>query len=107
MKTLKQYNNQIDELIELDEDTRNMLVEISVGKLTTTALIGRLKLISRKIKDPTLRKAIMTLGYLTYTVSLQSLPPLTEINDKLDKIKANVRLLEVELNKVRSDLNRS
>jgi hypothetical protein len=107
MKTLKQYNNQIDELIELDEDTRNMLVEISVGKLTTTALIGRLKLISRKIKDPTLRKAIMTLGHLTYTVSLQSLPPLTEINDKLDKIKANVRLLEVELNKVRSDLNRT
>ena len=49
MKTLKQYNDQIDELIELDEDTRNMLVEISVGKLTTTALIGRLKLISRKI----------------------------------------------------------
>jgi hypothetical protein len=49
----------------------------------------------------------MTLGYLTYTVSLQQLPPLTEVNDKLDKIKANIRLLEVQLNKVRSDLNRS
>ena len=56
----------------LDLEEQQVLNEISIGKLSSTMFIGRLKILSKKIKDITLRKSIMTLGYLIYTVSLQS-----------------------------------
>ena len=70
MKTLKQFNKSINEIEQLDQDTKQELIEISLGKISTTVLIGRLKLLTRKIKDSTISKSSMSLGYMIYTVSL-------------------------------------
>ncbi len=50
--------------------TKEELLEISLGKISTTVLIGRLKLLTRKIKDSIISKSFMSLGYMIYTVSL-------------------------------------
>ena len=70
MKTLKQFNKSINEIEPLDQDTKQELIEISLGKISTTVLIGRLKLLTRKIKDSIISKSFMSLGYMIYTVSL-------------------------------------
>ena len=70
MKTLKQFNKSINEIEQLDQDTKQELLEISLGKISTTVLIGRLKLLTRKIKDSTISESLMSLGYMIYTVSL-------------------------------------
>ena len=70
MKTLKQFNKSINEIEPLDQDTKQELIEISLGKISTTVLIGRLKLLTRKIKDSTISESLMSLGYMIYTVSL-------------------------------------
>lgn len=44
MKTLKQFNKSINEIEQLDQDTKQELIEISLGKISTTVVIGRLKL---------------------------------------------------------------
>ena len=85
MKSLKQFNKTNDQLNQLDEETRESLSEISIGKISTTVLIGRLKLLTRKIKDTTISKSLMTLGYIIYTVSLQS-KSLNSIETKLDQL---------------------
>ena len=85
MKSLKEFNKTSNEFQLLDEQTQQELVEISVGKLSTTILIGRLKLLSNKIKDVSIRKSIMSLGYMIYTVSLQS-KSLDGIEKKLDQL---------------------
>ena len=85
MKTLKQFNKSSNELQQLDEDTRQELIEISLGKISTTILIGRLKLLTRKIKDTVISKSLMSLGYMIYTVSLQS-KSLEQVDRKLDQI---------------------
>ena len=61
MKSLKEFNKTGNEFQLLDDQTQQELVEISVGKLSTTILIGRLKLLSNKIKDVSIRKSIMSL----------------------------------------------
>ena len=85
MKTLKQFNKSINEIEQLDNDTKQELIEISLGKISTTVLIGRLKLLTRKIKDSTISKSLMSLGYMIYTVSLQS-KSLDGIEKKLDQL---------------------
>ena len=85
MKTLKQFNKSINEIEPLDQDTKQELIEISLGKISTTVLIGRLKLLTRKIKDSTISKSLMSLGYMIYTVSLQS-KSLDGIEKKLDQL---------------------
>ena len=57
---------------KLESEDQEVLSEISIGKLSTTVFVGRLKLLTRKIKDVVMRKTFMTLGYMIYTVSLQS-----------------------------------
>ena len=54
----------------LDLEEQQVLNEISIGKLSSTMFIGRLKILS-KDKNITLRKSIMTLGYLIYIVSIK------------------------------------
>ena len=73
---------------KLESEDQEVLSEISIGKLSTTVFVGRLKLLTRKIKDVVMRKTFMTLGYMIYTVSLQS-KSLEKIDDKLDKITQN------------------
>jgi hypothetical protein len=103
MKSLKEFNKTSNEFQLLDEQTQQELVEISVGKLSTTILIGRLKLLSNKIKDVSIRKSIMSLGYMIYTVSLQS-KSLDGIEKKLDQlIKISEKnQLEIQSIKMRS-----
>lgn len=103
MKSLKEFNKTSNEFQLLDEQTHQELVEISVGKISTTILIGRLKLLSNKIKDVSIRKSIMSLGYMIYTVSLQS-KSLDGIEKKLDQlIKISEKnQLEIQRIKVRS-----
>ena len=85
MKSLKQFNRSSNDFEQLDEDTKQELIEISIGKISTTVLIGRLKLLTRKIKDTTISKSLMSLGYMIYTVSLQS-KSLDGIEEKLDQL---------------------
>ena len=103
MKSLKEFNKTSNEFEQLDEETQQELVEISVGKLSTTILIGRLKLLSNKIKDVSIRKSIMSLGYMIYTVSLQS-KSIEGIEKKLDQlIKISEKnQLEIQRIKMRS-----
>ena len=64
--------------------------------------IGRLKVLSRKIKDITLRKSIMTLGYLIYTVSLQS-KSLKSIEDSLKDITQQLKNQNKDIEKLKTN----
>ena len=81
-------SNEVLQLDSLEREDQEIIQEISIGKLSTTMFIGRLKILSKKIKDITLRKSIMTLGYLIYTVSLQS--------KSLDKIEKHLHTVTQE-----------
>ena len=100
MKSLKEFNKTGNEFQLLDEQTQQELVEISVGKLSTTILIGRLKLLSNKIKDVSIRKSIMSLGYMIYTVSLQS-NSIEGIEKKLDQLIKLTQQNEQELKRIK------
>ena len=100
MKSLKEFNKTGNEFQLLDEQTQRELVEISVGKLSTTILIGRLKLLSNKIKDVSIRKSIMSLGYMIYTVSLQS-RSIEGIEKKLDQLIKLTQQNEQELKRIK------
>lgn len=101
MKTLKQFNKSSNELQQLDEDTRQELIEISLGKISTTVLIGRLKLLTRKIKDSVISKSLMSLGYMIYTVSLQS-KSLEQVDRKLDQIIRKQQQLDLDIRRLNS-----
>ena len=100
MKSLKEFNKTGNEFQLLDDQTQQELVEISVGKLSTTILIGRLKLLSNKIKDVSIRKSIMSLGYMIYTVSLQS-KSIEGIEKKLDQLIKLTQQNEQELKRIK------
>ena len=100
MKTLKQFNKSINEIEQLDQDTKQELIEISLGKISTTVLIGRLKLLTRKIKDSTISKTLMSLGYMIYTVSLQS-KSLDGIEKKLDQLIKITEKNQLEIQRIK------
>ena len=100
MKTLKQFNKSINEIEPLDQDTKQELIEISLGKISTTVLIGRLKLLTRKIKDSTISKSPMSLGYMIYTVSLQS-KSLDGIEKKLDQLIKITEKNQLEIQRIK------
>jgi len=100
MKSLKEFNRTSNEFQLLNEQTQQELVEISVGKLSTTILIGRLKLLSNKIKDVSIRKSIMSLGYMIYTVSLQS-KSIEGIEKKIDQLIKFTEQNEQELKRIK------
>ena len=92
-------SNEVLQLDSLEREDQEIIQEISIGKLSTTMFIGRLKILSKKIKDITLRKSIMTLGYLIYTVSLQS-KSLDKIEKQLNTITQEMKKREIELNRI-------
>ena len=100
IKTLKQFNKSINEIEQLDNDTQQELLEISLGKISTTVLIGRLKLLTRKIKDSTISKSLMSLGYMIYTVSLQS-KSLDGIEKKLDQLIKITEKNQLEIQRIK------
>ena len=100
MKSLKQFNKTNDQLNQLDEETRESLIEISIGKISTTVLIGRLKLLTRKIKDTTISKSLMSLGYMIYKVSLQS-KSLDGIEKKLDQLIKISKKNQLEIQRIK------
>jgi len=103
MKSLRQFNKSENEFEQLDEDTQQELLEISIGKISTTVLIGRLKLLSRKIQDIPIRKSLMSLGYMIYTVSLQS-NSIEGIEKKLDQLIRLTERNEQELRRLKLEL---
>ena len=100
MKSLKQFNKSSNQFEQLDEDTKQELIEISIGKISTTVLIGRLKMLTKKIKDTTISKSLMSLGYMIYTVSLQS-KSLDGIEKKLDQIIKISEKNQLEIQKMK------
>ena len=92
-------SNEVLQLDSLEREDQEIIKEISIGKLSTTMFIGRLKILSKKIKDITLRKSIMTLGYLIYTVSLQS-KSLDKIEKQLNTITQEMKKREIEINRL-------
>ena len=99
MNKLIQESQLILDKDKLESEDQEVLNEISVGKLSTTVFVGRLKLLTRKIKDVVTRKTFMTLGYMIYTVSLQS-KSLEKIDDKLDKITQELKRQQIDLERV-------
>lgn len=98
----KELINKSKEILDrdlLDIEEHQILNEVSIGKLTTTVFIGRLKLLTRKIKDITLRKIFMTLGYMIYTVSLQS-KSLKNIEDSLSKLNQTIEKQQIDIQRL-------
>lgn len=98
----KELINKSKEILDrdlLDIEEHQTLNEVSIGKLTTTVFIGRLKLLTRKIKDITLRKSFMTLGYMIYTVSLQS-KSLKNIEDSLSKLNQTIQKQQIDIQRL-------
>jgi len=98
----KELINKSKEILDrdlLDIEEHQILNEVSIGKLTTTVFVGRLKLLTRKIKDITLRKIFMTLGYMVYTVSLQ-LKSLKNIEDSLSKLNQTIQKQQIDIQRL-------
>ena len=95
-------SNEVLQLDSLEREDQEIIQEISIGKLSTTMFIGRLKVLSRKIKDITLRKSIMTLGYLIYTVSLQS-KSLKKMEDSLQDITQQLKNQNKDIEKLKTN----
>lgn len=88
----------------LDIQEQETLNEISLGKLSNTVFIGRLKVLTNKIKDKIIRKSFMTLGYMIYTVSLQS-KSLKNIEDSLSKLNQQIQQQNIEIKKIQNKFN--
>jgi len=84
---------------KLDIEEQEILNEISIGKLSSTVFLGRLKLLTRKIKNDSIKKTFMNLGYMIYTVSLQS-KSLKNIEDTLSKLNQTIQKQQIEIQKL-------
>ena len=96
MKDLINKSNDILQLDSLEREEQETLNEISLGKLSTTLFIGRMKMLTNKIKDIPLKKTLMTLGYMVYTVSLQT-KTLKTMEDSLNKINTQLQKQQHQL----------
>ena len=64
---MKTYNE-----MKLDNLTEEELInEISIGKISSTVILGRLTQLTRKMKDRQLGEVFKWIGFLIYNVSLQ------------------------------------
>ena len=64
---MKTYNE-----MKLDNLTEEELInEISIGKIGSTVILGRLTQLTRKMKDRQLGEVFKWIGFLIYNVSLQ------------------------------------
>lgn len=84
---------------KLDIEEQEILNEISIGKLSSTVFLGRLKVLTKKIKNDSLKKTLMNLGYMIYTVSLQS-KSLKNIEDTLSKLNQTIQKQQIEIQKL-------
>ena len=84
---------------KLDIEEQEILNEISIGKLSSTVFLGRLKVLTRKIKNDSIKKTFMNLGYMIYTVSLQS-KSLKNIEDTLSKLNQTIQKQQIEIQKL-------
>jgi hypothetical protein len=58
--------------MKLDNLTEDELInEISIGKIGSTVILGRLTQLTRKMKDRQLGEVFKWIGFLIYNVSLQ------------------------------------
>jgi hypothetical protein len=85
----------------LDLEEQELLNEISLGKLTTTIFIGRMKMLTNKIKDIPMRKTLMNLGYMVYTVSLQT-KTLKNMEDSLNRINLQLQKQQHDIQRLNS-----
>ena len=84
---------------KLDIEEQEILNEISIGKLSSTVFLGRLKVLTKKIKNDSLKKTLMNLGYMIYTVSLQS-KSLKNIEDTLSKLNQTIQKQQIEIQRL-------
>ena len=99
MKDLINKSNDILQIDSLDREEQQTLNEISLGKISTTIFIGRMKMLTNKIKDIPLKKTLMTLGYMVYTASLQS-KTLKSMEDSLNKINQQLRQQQLDIQRL-------
>ena len=92
-------SNEILQRDKLDIEEQEILNEISIGKLSSTVFLGRLKVLTRKIKSDSIKKTLMNLGYMIYTVSLQS-KSLKNIEDILSKLNQTIQKQQIEIQKL-------
>jgi len=92
-------SNEILQKDKLDIEEQEILNEISIGKLSSTVFLGRLKVLTRKIKNDSIKKIFMNLGYMIYTVSLQS-KSLKNIEDTLSKLNQTIQKQQIEIQKL-------
>ena len=92
-------SNEILQKDKLDIEEQEILNEISIGKLSSTVFLGRLKVLTRKIKNDSVKKTFMNLGYMIYTVSLQS-KSLKNIEDTLSKLNQTIQKQQIEIQKL-------
>ena len=92
-------SNEILQRDKLDIEEQEILNEISIGKLSSTVFLGRLKLLTKKIKNDSVKKTFMNLGYMIYTVSLQS-KSLKNIEDTLSKLNQTIQKQQIEIQKL-------
>ena len=92
-------SNEILQKDKLDIEEQEILNEISIGKLSSTVFLGRLKVLTRKIKNDSIKKTFMNLGYMIYTVSLQS-KSLKNIEDTLSKLNQTIQKQQIEIQRL-------
>ena len=84
---------------KLDIEEQEILNEIPIGKLSSTLFLGRSKVLTKKIKNDSLKKTLMNLGYMIYTVSLQS-KSLKNIEDTLSKLNQTIQKQQIEIQRL-------
>jgi len=92
-------SNEILQRDKLDIEEQKVLNEINMGKISTTIFLGRLKVLTNKIKDIFMKKTLMNLGYMIYTVSLQS-QSLKKIEDNLSKLNQTIQKQQIDINRL-------
>ena len=97
-------SNEILNRDKLDMEEQQVLNEISMGKLSSTVFLGRLKGLTNKIKDTYMKKTLMNLGYMIYTVSLQS-KSLKNIEDTLSKLNQTIQKQQIEIQRLNKKWN--
>jgi len=88
MKTFDEVRGHSNDQVDLEGE----LLEEGIGKVSTTVLLGRLKGLTRGIKDKKLSQSIFNLGMMASTISLQ-IPNQKVLNKKLDDVGKDLNSL--------------
>ena len=98
-RELIKRSNEILQRDKQDLEEQQLLDEISLGNLSSTVLLGRLKLLTNKIKDSTMKKTLMNLGYMVYGISLQS-KSLSNIETTLTELTETIKKQQKEIQRL-------